>query len=157
MTTGGTTCPYCGIHYLPGHEHLCHIITTTDGMLVGARRHEVVDLVRSLDAATKRIAELEAWQNEATGRLTALETECDEMATVIASQRAELAWLQHIIDEQAKALADNATNGRVLKRALELACELLEPADSPTAWLGLTPNERVFHFIEQARRELADE
>ena len=45
-----------------------------------------------------------------------LEAELAEAAELIAVQ-------QHALAESAKALADNATNGRVLKTALRLACK----------------------------------
>lgn len=90
---------------------------------------------------TEEVAELEA-----------------EVAALRALTENQLPWIESQ-EQLAELMAAEERNAHlegelaIYKRALELACELLEPADSPAAWLGLTPNERVSHFIKQAQKE----
>ncbi len=138
MTTGGTICPYCHTQIAAGSAHLCPIITTAEGIQVGGwqRQHEVVDLVRSLDEATKRIAMLEAenerWQclfEDWTSTQWRLEHEKDELDAKLAEANELIAVQQHGLAECFKALDDNATNGVVLEaQRAELLSEALGEA-----------------------------
>ena len=85
-----------------------------------------------IEAAQLRITELERWQGEATGCLAALETERDEAANVIASQRRELV---------------------VLEVALRLASRAFRMRNDPWEDQHRTDDELAAHFIGLARKE----
>ncbi len=121
-------CPKCGLAI--GATHLCPMITTAEGILVGDHRREVIDLIRSLDAVTKRIAELE-------GEVTRWRKEREQDSQLWAEMKAS--YKRQV---------------RELRMALELAAMRL------TEWWafeGISPDTIVASLLEQARKELADD
>ncbi len=138
--TGGTICPRCHTPILPRTPHLCHIITTSNGVHGISRRYEVIDLVQSLDDATKRIAELDA-------ELAALKA--DQLSWIMS--QGQLAELEAAHERNANLVAELAVH----KRALELAIEdILEyPRKLGLAGVG-TAGRRKAIYLERARKEL---
>lgn len=81
---------------------------------------------------------------------------CAKLEARITELEAKLVLMEESAQER---IAAEMGAAEVLKRALELACEVgrvVELRPAPKEWRDLSLDERVAHFVERARRELAD-